>query len=125
MSILKSELMRTYDMRPSTAEQIMEIAEHIDRIAKIEYARGYADGNAELRHPWTLCNEETGDGYPEEEGFYYVTEQNYGYLLDAPTKERCSHTSHFTDGKFTDRFYEKTHSNIIAWCKVPGTYNGD
>lgn len=41
---LKETLMRVYDMRPSTAEAIMEIAEHIDRIAKKEYARGYERG---------------------------------------------------------------------------------
>lgn len=41
---LKETLMRVYDMRPSTAEEVMEIAEHIDRIAKSEYARGYEEG---------------------------------------------------------------------------------
>lgn len=50
---LKETLMRVYDMRPSTAEAIMEIAEHISRIEKTEYAKGYAKGYAdceELAH---------------------------------------------------------------------------
>lgn len=43
MSILRNEIMRVYDTRPSTAEGIMDIAEIVDRIAKREYERGRKD----------------------------------------------------------------------------------
>ena len=68
---------------------------------------------------WIPCSEETGDGYPEEDGFYYVTEQNYGFYLDADYKQRVTHTSHFKNGDFTDRFYLENNSNITAWMKLP------
>ena len=64
---------------------------------------------------WIPCSEETGDGYPEEDGFYYVTEQNY-------YKQRVTHTSHFKNGDFTDRFYDENYSNIIAWMPLPEPY---
>lgn len=38
---LKDMLMRVYDMRSSTAEEVMQIAEIISNIAKREYVRGY------------------------------------------------------------------------------------
>ena len=71
---------------------------------------------------WIPCSEETGDGYPEEDGFYYVTEQNYGFYLDADYKQRVTHTSHFKNGDFTDRFYDENYSNIIAWMPLPEPY---
>lgn len=73
---------------------------------------------------WIPCSEETGDGYPKEDGFYYVTEQNYGFYLDADCKQRVTHTSHFKNGDFTDRFYAENNSNITAWCKLPEPYEG-
>ena len=71
---------------------------------------------------WIPCSEETGDGYPEEDGFYYVTEQNYGFYLDADYKQRVTHTSHFKNGDFTDRFYTENNSNITAWMPLPEPY---
>lgn len=73
---------------------------------------------------WIPCSEETGDGYPEEDGFYYVTEQNYGFYLDAVYKQRVTHTSHFKNGDFTDRFYTESNSNITAWMPLPEPYQG-
>lgn len=73
---------------------------------------------------WIPCSEETGDGYPEEDGFYYVTEQNYGFYLDADCKQRVAHTSHFKNGDFTDRFYTENNSNITAWMPLPEPYKG-
>ena len=73
-------------------------------------------------HEWIPCSEETGDGYPEEDGFYYVTEQNYGFYLDADYKQRVTHTSHFKNGDFTDRFYAENNSNITAWMPIPEPY---
>lgn len=40
MGVLKNELMRTYDIRPSTAETIMKINELINEIAALEFAYG-------------------------------------------------------------------------------------
>lgn len=76
-------------------------------------------------HGWIPCSEETGDGYPEEDGFYYVTEQNYGFYLDADYKQRVAHTSHFKNGDFTDRFYAENNSNITAWMPLPEPYGGE
>ena len=73
---------------------------------------------------WIPCSEETGDGYPEEDGYYYVTEQNYGFYLDADCKQRVAHTSHFKNGDFTDRFYTENNSNITAWMPLPEPYEG-
>lgn len=47
MSILKAEIMRTYDIRQSTAERIMEIAEMFANAAKAEYFRGKMDAYIE------------------------------------------------------------------------------
>ena len=77
------------------------------------------------RPMWIPCSEETGDGYPEEDGFYYVTEQNYGFYLDADYKQRVTHTSHFKNGDFTDRFYDENYSNIIAWMPLPEPYKAE
>ena len=74
---------------------------------------------------WIPCSEVTGDGYPEEEGVYYVTEQNYGFYLDAACKQRVTHTSHFINGTFIDRFYSENNSNIIAWMPLPKPYEGE
>ena len=71
---------------------------------------------------WIPCSEETGEGYPKEDGFYYVTEQNYGFYLDAVYKQRVTHTSHFRNGDFTDRFYAENNSNITAWMQLPEPY---
>lgn len=71
---------------------------------------------------WIPCSEETGDGYPEEDGLYYVTEQNYGFYLDAECKQRVTHISHFKNGDFTDRFYTENNSNITAWMPLPEPY---
>lgn len=80
------------------------------------------DGERTETHEWTPCSEETGDGYPEEDGLYYVTEQNYGFYLDADYKQRVTHTSHFKNGDFTDRFYAENNSNITAWMTLPDPY---
>ena len=74
---------------------------------------------------WIPCSEETGDEYPEEDGFYYVTEQNYGFYLDADCKQRVTHTSHFKNGDFTDRFYTENNSNITAWMPLPEPWEGE
>ena len=71
---------------------------------------------------WIPCSEVTGEGYPKEDGFYYVTERNYGFYLDADSKQNVAHTSHFFNGDFTDRFYDKNHSNIVAWMPLQDPY---
>lgn len=71
---------------------------------------------------WIPCSEVSGEGYPKEDGFYYVTEQNYGFYLDADSKENVTHTSRFFNGDFTGRFYDENHSNIVAWMPLPKPY---
>ena len=43
MGILRDEIQRLYDVRPSTVESIIDIIEIIDRIAKTEYLKGWTD----------------------------------------------------------------------------------
>lgn len=75
---------------------------------------------------WIPCSEVTGDGYPEKEGIYYVTEQNYGFYLDDTSgKERVTHTSLFINGTFIDRVYSKNYSNITAWMPLLKPYEGE
>lgn len=74
---------------------------------------------------WIPCSEVSGEGYPKENGFYYVTEQNYGFYLDADTRQKVAHTSHFFNGDFTDRFYYENHSNIVAWMPLPKPYEAE
>ena len=71
---------------------------------------------------WIPCSEVTGEGYPNENGMYYVTEQNYGFYLDAAMKQKITHVSCFVDGEFLDRFFDKNASNIVAWCPLPKPY---
>ena len=80
--------------------------------------------SAQQEQRWIPCSEETGEGYPKEDGLYYVTEQNYGFDLDADHKQRLTHTSHFRNGDFTDRFYAENNSNITAWMPLPEPYGG-
>ena len=81
--------------------------------------------SAQPEQRWIPCSEETGEGYPKEYGYYYVTEQNYGFYLDAVYKQRVTHTSYFGSGGFTDRFYVKNSSNITAWMPLPDPYGGE
>ncbi len=74
---------------------------------------------------WIPCSEVTGEGYPKEDGFYYVTERNYGFYLDADSKQNVTHTSHFFNGEFTYRFYDENHSNIVAWMPLPKPYEAE
>jgi hypothetical protein len=74
---------------------------------------------------WIPCNEVSGKGYPKENGFYYVTEQNYGFYLDADTRQKVAHTSHFKNGEFSDRYYDENHSNIVAWMPLPKPYEAE
>lgn len=74
---------------------------------------------------WIPCSEETGEGFPKEDGRYYVTEQNYGFYLDADHKEKVAHVSIFKSGDFTTRFYDENNSNITAWFKLPEPYEGE
>lgn len=91
---------------------------------EIGYERGLRDGYAqavtesEATEQWIPCSEVTGEGYPKEDGFYYVTERNYGFYLDADTKQNVAHTSRFFNGDFTDRVYDENHSNIVAWLSL-------
>lgn len=71
---------------------------------------------------WIPCSEITADGYPNEDGIYYVTEQNYGFHLDADFKRIVAHISRFKNGNFVDRFYDSNHSNITAWMPLPEPY---
>lgn len=71
---------------------------------------------------WIPCDEVTGEGYPKEDGFYYVTERNYGFYLESDVKQNVAHTSPFFNGDFTDRFYDENHSNIVAWMPLPEPY---
>lgn len=77
------------------------------------------------KQQWVPCSEFTAEGYPKENGLYYVTEQNYGFLNDADKKERVVHTSYF-NGDFTNRVYEDFCSNITAWMPFcpPEPYTG-
>ena len=76
-------------------------------------------------HRWMPCSEITADGYPTEDGAYYVTEQNYGFYLDADFKRIVAHISRFKNGDFVDRFYDSNHSNITAWMPLPEPYKED
>ena len=46
---LRETIMRVYDVRPSTAEFMMEVLEMIGRATKSEYIRGWADGQEALK----------------------------------------------------------------------------
>ena len=75
---------------------------------------------------WIPCSEITADGYPIEDGTYYVTEQNYGFYLDADNKQIVAHISRFKSRDFVDRFYDSNHSNITAWMPLlPEPYKDD
>ena len=102
---------------PSYTDPLNVLTEVRDRLKALP--------SAQPEQRWIPCSEETGDGYPEEDGFYYVTEQNYGFYLDADCKQRVTHTSHFKNGDFTDRFYTENHSNITAWMPLPEPYQED
>lgn len=86
------------------------------------YDVGYWAGRRDYEQKWIPCSEVSGEGYPKEYGFYYVTERNYGFYLDADNKQNVAHTSHFFNGDFTDRFYDENHSNIVAWMSLPKPY---
>ena len=74
---------------------------------------------------WIPCNEITGKGFPKEDGNYYITEQNYGYYLEADEKQCVAHISPFRKGDFTNRFYDANHSNIVAWMPLPEPWKGE
>lgn len=74
---------------------------------------------------WIPCSEFTGEGYPDESGVYYVTEQNFGFYLDSDKKRTVAHMSHFNGGDFIDRIFTENFSNITAWCKLPEPYKGE
>ena len=68
---------------------------------------------------WIPCSERP----PEEIGFYFVTEQNFGRCKEAEWHEVVSHTSYYYgDGKWDDRFYLDDVSNITAWIPLPKPY---
>ena len=71
---------------------------------------------------WIPCNEITGEGFPKEDGNYYITEQNYGYYLESDEKQCVAHLSPFRRGDFTNRFYDANYSNIVAWMSLPEPY---
>ena len=50
MGILKNEIMRVYDVRPTTSERLMLLLELADRIAKEEYERGRIDCQRQIGH---------------------------------------------------------------------------
>ena len=87
---------------------------------KTECVRATIDhmSTVELEPHWIPVSERL----PEEDGFYYVTEQNYGCHLDADVKQRVAHTSHFRDGDFIDRLYTENYSNVVAYIKLPEPY---
>ena len=87
--------------------------EHMD----LEY--NGAKINFHCRPMWIPCSEITAKGYPNEDGTYYVTEQNYGFYLDADFKQTVAHISRLKNGYFVDRFYDSNHSNITAWMPLP------
>lgn len=47
MKNLTYEIMETYDVRKSTAEEILKVVESISKIAKSEYERGKFDAKME------------------------------------------------------------------------------
>ena len=71
---------------------------------------------------WTPCDDSTKEGYPTQNGWYLITEANFGGEKDAEYKQIVSHPSYFKDGKFEDRIRDNDHSNITAWMKMPEPY---
>ena len=109
MGILKNEIMRTYNMRPSTAERCMEILEVIDSITKTEYERGFADGR---KPTWIPCSERL----PDIRHNVLITD---GY--------------HTAEGQLQDNgdwvqyrwTCKRKHGEIIAWCELPEPWRGE
>ena len=93
---------------------------------KTAYAEALQMAIKALEEPqWTPCSEFTGDGYPEEDGLYFVTEQNYGFYLDGDVKQKVAHTCWFKDHNFVGRVYNQNYSNIVAWMPLPKTWEGE
>lgn len=107
MGILHNELMRVYDMRPSTAEYVMDITEWIDRIAKLEYAQGRID--EALDEKWIPLSE-TSD-LPEYEvmACNKYGELMFGFLSGA-------------DGKYECDSDNELMCDVVAWMKKPKPY---
>ena len=106
--------------RQTAIDEIKEIYEWHDNVTKERIIEHFE--RLPSAQQWIPCSEVTGEGYPKEDGFYYVTERNYGFYLDADSKQNVAHTSHFFNGDFTDRFYDKNHSNIVAWMPLQDPY---
>ena len=69
---------------------------------------------------WIPCSERL----PEEAGMYLITEQNYGFKVDAVCKNVLVHSSYFSvnEKEFQDTFYIPDCSNITAWMPLPEPY---
>lgn len=105
MGILKNEIMRTYNMRPSTAERCMEILEVIDSISKKEYERGFADGR---KPQWISC---TSEEKPKDRQVVIVTVDD-GY-------QRYTDTDEYIDGKFL------IYKDVVAWKPFDEPWRGE
>ena len=101
---LRETIMRVYDMRKTTAETVMDIAEMVDSVAKREYSRGRKD-QSEKSNQWIPCSERM----PEEIGHYLVTIEN-------SSKKR------FVSITLKDLRGWVCYENIIAWQSLPPAY---
>ena len=104
-------------IRKDTARRIIDSPRNREQMLAI-----LEDTPSEDVQQWIPCSEITADGYPNEDGTYYVTERNYGFYLDADFKQIVAHTSQFKNGDFVDRFYDSNYSNITAWMPLPWPY---
>lgn len=109
MGILKNEIMRTYNMRPSTAERCMEILEAIDNISKREYERGFADG----REPtWIPVAKKSHPSLPVR----VQVQMNNGWII----------TAYYDDEWFIVPCGQPLQDDdIVAWKPLPEPWKGE
>ena len=74
--VLKTQMMRVYDVRPSTAEKMMDITEIVSNIAKAEYRRGKADAQQ-----WIPCSERL-PATNKDVLIQFYSNQAVGYVYD-------------------------------------------
>ena len=112
---LAETIMRVYDIRPTTAELIMDIAELVDRVAKMEYSIGRKD-SAQPEQRWILCSERL----PEKDDLYLVTHIDYenDYLIALGFYELVDNK--WYDLEKSDEELEEI--DVVAWMPLPEPY---